>query len=124
MSKTQIPTFEQTFEPFMAYGKMAADTAEKVMKLQMDSVKAYTKLGMDNFVEGLKVTDFDQMTSYAEKQKDVAKKTSDMFMADAKAYTDLGAKFFDSAKGMFEDSVKSTMTAAKEVVKTGASASK
>ncbi len=118
MSKTQIPTFEKTFEPFMAYGKMAADTAEKALKMQMDSVKAYTKLGMDNFADGVKVTDFDQMTAYAEKQKEVAKKTSDMFMADAKAYTDLGAKFFDSATVMFEDGVKSTMTAAKEAAKT------
>ena len=118
MSKVAIPSYEEIFEPFMAYSKMAAESAEKVMKIQLDSVKAYSKLGMENFSEGLKVTDFDQMTAYAEKQKDVAKTASDMFMTDAKAYADIGAKFFDGAKGMFEEGVKSTMDAAKKAAKT------
>jgi len=117
MPKAQIPTFEEAFEPFMAYGKMAAESAEKAMKIQMDAVKAYSQLGMENFSEGLKVTDFDQMTSYAEKQKEVVKKANDMFMTDAKSLADIGAKFFDASKGMFEDNVKSSMEAAKEVAK-------
>lgn len=117
MAKSQIPNFEAAFEPFMAYGKMAAETAETAFKMQMDSAKAYAKVGMDNVTEGFKVTDFDQMAAYAEKQKEVAKKTSDMMIADAKAYADLGAKFFDSARGLMEDSVKSSMTAAKEATK-------
>lgn len=120
MAKSQIPNFEAAFEPFMAYGKMAAETAETAetaFKMQMDSAKAYAKVGMDNVTEGIKVTDFDQMAAYAEKQKEVAKKTSDMMIADAKAYADLGAKFFDSARGLMEDSVKSSMTAAKEATK-------
>lgn len=117
MSNTYIPNFEQAFEPFMAYGKVAAETAEKAMKIQMDSVKGYTKLGMENFSEGLKVTDLDQMTAYAEKQKMVAKTANDMFMTDAKAFADLGAKFFESTKSMFEDSVKKSMSVAKEAAK-------
>ena len=117
MSKAAIPSYEEIFEPFMAYGKMAAESAEKVMKIQMDSVKAFTQLGMENFSEGLKVTDFDAMTVYAEKQKDVVKKASDMFMTDAKACADIGAKFFDGAKVMFEDNVKSTMDVAKKATK-------
>lgn len=117
MSKVAIPSYEEIFEPFMAYSKMAAESAEKVMKIQMDSVKAYSKLSMENFSEGLKVTDFDQLTTYAEKQKDIAKKASDMFMTDAKACADIGTKFFDGAKGMFEDSVKSTMDTAAKAAK-------
>ena len=117
MSKAAIPSYEEVFEPFMAYGKIAAESAETVMKIQLDSVKAFTKLGMENFSEGLKVTDFDEMTAYAEKQKDVAKKASDMFMTDAKACADIGTKFFDGAKVMFEDNVKSTMDAAKKAAK-------
>ena len=117
MSKVAIPSYEEIFEPFMAYSKMAAESAEKVMKIQMDSVKAYSKLSMENFSEGLKVTDFDQLTTYAEKQKDIAKKASDMFMTDAKACADIGTKFFDGAKGMFEDNVKSTMDTAAQAAK-------
>jgi len=117
MAKSQIPTFEETFEPFLAYGKLATEAAEKALKLQMDSVKAYTKVGTDNIAEGFKVTNFDQMTSYAEKQKDVYKKTNDMLIADAKAYADLGAEFFDSARSLMEDTVKSSMTAATEATK-------
>ncbi len=117
MAKPQIPTFEQTFEPFLAYGKLATEAGEKVFKMQMDSTKAYAKVGTDNLAEGFKVTNFDQMTSYAEKQKDILKKTNDMLIADAKAYADIGAEFFDSTRSLMEDTVKNTMTAAKEATK-------
>ena len=118
MSKLEIPSYEEIFTPFMAYSKMAAESAEKVMKIQMDAVKAFSKLGVENFSEGLKVADFDQMTSYAEKQKDVAKKASEMFRKDAKACADIGAKFYDGAKVLFEENVKSTVDAATKAAKT------
>lgn len=117
MAKSQVPSFEEVCQPFMAYSKMATETAEKAFKVQFDAAKALGKIGMDNFAEGLKVTNVEQMTEYAEKQKDIAKKSSDLFVADAKSLTDLGAKFFESSKALFEDSVKASMSAAQEAAK-------
>ncbi len=116
ITMTTAQNFEQTFGPFMAYGRIAVETAEKAAKIQMDSMKAYTKLGMDNLAEGLKVSNFDQMVAYTEKQKGIAKEAGDMFMDDTKAFADLNAKFFDGAKTIFEDGIK-TMTTKKETAK-------
>ncbi len=116
MATAQTQTFEQAFGPFMTYGRIAVETAEKAAEIQMDSMKAYTKLGMDNFADGLKVSNFDQLVAYTEKQKGIVKKASDMFMEDSKALADLNAKFFDGAKTIFEDSIK-TMTTPKETAK-------
>lgn len=121
MAKSQIPTFEETFKPFMAYAKLATETAEKAFKMQMDCTKAYTKIGMDNIADGFKVTNFEQMTAYAEKQKDVAKKASDMIIADFKDYSAIGAEFVDSSRTMVEDTFKSSMAAAKEATKAATS---
>jgi phasin family protein len=117
MITSPIPTFEQTFEPFAAFSKLATEAAEKAYKMQLDCSKIYAKVGMDNISEGLKVSNFDQMTSYAEKQKDVYKKTNDMMIADAKSYADIGVSFFDSARLLIEDTAKSNMTAVKEATK-------
>lgn len=117
MITSSIPTFEQTFEPFAAFTKLATEAAEKAYKMQLACGKIYAKAGLDNISEGFKVTNFDQMTSFAEKQKDVYKKTNDMIIADAKAYADIGVEFFDSSRLLMEDTVKSNMTAVKEATK-------
>jgi phasin family protein len=117
MFTSQIPTIKQAFEPFMAYSKLATEAAEKAIKLQTDCTKIYVKVGLDNIAEGFKVTNFDQMSSYAEKQKAVFKKTNDMIVADSKSYADIGTEFFESARFLMEDTVKSTMTAVKEATK-------
>ena len=117
MAKPQIPNFEETFKPFMAYAKLATEAAEKAFKMQMDSTKAYAKVGMDNMADGFKVTNFEQMTAYAEKQKDILKKTSDMMVADFKEYSAIGAEFVDSSRTMMEDTIKSSVAAATEATK-------
>ncbi len=122
MITSPIPTFEQTFEPFAAFSKLATEAAEKAYKMQLDCSKIYAKVGMDNISEGLKVSNFDQMTSYAEKQKDVYKKTNDMFIADVKTYSDIGVSFFDSSGLLLEDTSNSNMIAVNEVSKVAANA--
>lgn len=117
MSTTTFPSFEEVFEPFMAYGKLATEATEKALKVQMDGVKKYSKMGMDNMAEGMKVTDLDQFTAYAEKQKSIYEKASQLMIADAKAYTDIGTKFFESSKALAEDTFKSSVEAAKEAGK-------
>lgn len=120
MMTSSIPTFEQTFEPFAAFTKLATEAAEKAYKMQLACGKLYAKAGLDNMSEGFKVTNFDQMTSFAEKQKEVYEKNNEMLMADAKAYADIGVEFFDSSRLLMEDAVKSNMTAVNEATKAAA----
>jgi len=84
----------------------------------MDSLKTYTDIGMENFSDGLKITDMESLSAYSEKQKDVFKKTSAQLNADAKKYTEIGTKFFESSKTLAEDAVTSTVAAAKKATKT------
>ena len=121
MAKSQIPTFEETFKPFMAYAKLTTEAAEKAFKMQMDCTKAYAKIGMDNMTDGFKVTNFEQMTAYAEKQKDIAKKTGELMVSDFKDFSAIGAEFFESSRTMVEDTIKSSMTAAKAATKAATS---
>ena len=117
MITSPIPTFEQTFEPFAAFSKLATEAAEKAYKMQLDCSKIYAKVGMDNIAEVIKVSKFEQMTRYAEKKRDIYKQTNDMMIADAQSYADFGVSFFDSARLLMEDTAKSNMTAVKEATK-------
>jgi hypothetical protein len=47
----------------------------------------------------------------------MAQKASDMMMSDAKSYSDMGIKFFDNIRSLYESSMKSSVSAATEVVK-------
>ena len=113
----QAKKVEVAFEPIVEFNNMVAKAAEAAFNLQMESLQAYTKLGIDNVNAGLKVRNADDMASYAELQKSLAQKASDMLVSDAKAFTELNTKFIDGARAMMEDGVKSSVAAATDAAK-------
>lgn len=113
-TKSTTKTFEAAMEPMVEFNGLVTKTLEESFNLQMASLQAYTKIGMENVKAGLKVRTMDDMASYAEMQKELAQKTSDMMMSDAKALADMGNKFIESSKTMMEGNMK---TAAADMTK-------
>ena len=109
--------FEPSFEPFIEFNTMVAETAESSFKYGMDSMQGYAAIGMDNLNTGLKISTMDDLLSYSESQKKIAQKVGGMIVADLKAYSDMGMKFFDNVKSLMESNMKTSMAAATEAVK-------
>lgn len=116
-TKTTAKTFEAAMEPMVEFNGLVTKTLEESFNLQMASMQAYTKIGMENVKAGLKVRTVDDMASYAEMQKELAQKTSDMMMSDAKAMAAMGNKFMESSKTMMEGNMKTAAAAAADMTK-------
>lgn len=116
-TKSSAKKIEDLFEPMIEFNNMLAKAAETTFNMQIASFQAYSKLGIENMNQALKIRSVDEMTAFAEAQKDMAKKVSDMIASDAKAFAEMSTKFYDNAKTMAEGNVKSTVAAATEVMK-------
>jgi phasin family protein len=116
-TKASAKKIEDLFEPVIEFNNMLAKAAETTFNMQIASFQAYSKLGIENMNQALKIRSVDEMTAFAEAQKDMAKKVSDMIASDAKAFAEMSTKFYDNAKTMAEGNVKTTVAAATEVMK-------
>lgn len=116
-TKATKKTIEDMFEPMIEFNNMLVKAAETTFNMQIASFQAYSKLGIENMNQALKIRSIDEMTSYAESQKDMAKKVSDMLASDAKAFAEMSTKFYDNAKTMAEGNIKTTVAVATDAMK-------
>ena len=109
----EMKQMEAAMAPVMAFNKMFMQNAEQAFNMQMASLQAYAKLGLDNINAGLEVRNADELKVYAEKQNDVAKEVTAQLTSDAKAFGELNAKFFDAARNLTEANMKAAAEKAK-----------
>ena len=104
---------EAAMAPVVAFNKMIVKNAETAFNMQMASLQAYAKLGLENINAGLEVRNADDFKAYAEKQKDVAKEVTAQVTADVKAFSELNAKFLEEARTLTEANMKAAAESAK-----------
>jgi phasin family protein len=109
----EMKQIEAAMAPVMAFNKLLMKNAEQAFNMQVSSMQAYAKLGLDNINAGLEVRNADELKVYAEKQKDVAKEFTVQMTADAKAFGEMNAKFFDEARSLTEANMKAAAESAK-----------
>jgi phasin family protein len=108
---------EAGLEPLVEFNKMIAGSMESSYNMMMDSFQGYAKLGIDSMQSGLKVRTPEDMVTYFESQHSMAQKASDMMMSDAKSFSDMGIKLFNDMRSFYESSMKTSVSAASEVMK-------
>ena len=110
MSKDPVFSFveesKKALAPVEAYNRLAVETAEKVVALQISSVESYYALGFANLKALLEVHDVEAFKSYIEKNNELIKSISERVVGDAKAVTELGSDFTEEVKKIGEESVK------------------
>ena len=109
----EMKQLDAAMAPVVAFNKLVMENAEQAFNMQIASLQAYAKLGMDNINAGLEVRNADEFKVYAEKQKDVAKELTAQMTSDAKAFGELNAKFFDAARSLTEANMKAAADNAK-----------
>jgi len=108
---------EAGLEPLVEFNKMIAGSMESSYNMMMDSFQGYAKLGIDSMQSGLKVRTPEDVVTYFESQHSMAQKASDMMMSDAKSFSDMGIKLFNDMRSFYESSMKTSVSAASEVMK-------
>ena len=110
-------TLGAAMKPVLEFNNFFVKSSEATFAKQVECYNAYLKLGMDNVNEGLNVRTFEDMVDYTNKQKGVAEQTTNMIVSDAKSFTELNTKLTEEARSLIETSIKTSVTAVNEAVK-------
>lgn len=97
---------ETAIPPVVAFNRLVAKNLEYAFNMQIASLQAYARLGMDNINAGLEVRNADGLKAYIENQKSVAQEVTNRAATDVKAYGELSAKFIEDARALSEESMK------------------
>lgn len=106
--------FEAALAPVVAFNKLVVKNAETAFNMQMASLQAYAKLGLENMNAGLEVRNADDFKAYAEKQKSVAEEITAQIASDVKAFSELNEKFMEDARDLADNNVKTVSAAVKK----------
>ena len=108
---TEIPSSftEQTknvIAPIQDMNRLIIDNAEKLVALQIASMKSYSALGFANLKALLEIKDADAFQAYLEKQGELIKSVSEQLTSDAKAITEIGSDFSEKVQKIGQEKVK------------------
>ncbi|MGI9317120.1 MAG: phasin family protein [bacterium] len=111
---TEAKQFEAALAPVVAFNRLVVKNAETAFNMQMASLQAYAKLGLENMNAGLEVRNADDFKAYAEKQKNVAEEITAQITSDVKAFGELNAQFMEDARDLADNNVKTVAAAVKK----------
>ncbi len=98
---------KKALAPVEALNRLIVDNAEKMVALQIASVKSYYALGFANLKALLEVHDVEAFNAYIGKQNEFVKSVSERLAGDAKAVAELGSDFSAEVQKLGKDTVKS-----------------
>jgi len=102
--------------PARAYATLAVNYTQKLMDAQMDAVRTYSEVGMQQARSAVDIKDADALQQYAAKQQTVAKDLGERVKADGEKVVALNQNFADEARKLVESSAQSASETAKETV--------
>ncbi|QGM21813.1 phasin family protein [Spiribacter sp. 2438] len=111
---------EQAEKLFMAptrsYAKLAVDYTEKLMAAQMEAVRTYSEIGMQQARAAMEIKDTKGFQQYAEQQQTVAKDLSERVKSDAEKSVAMNQDFANDIRKLVESSVQTASETAQQSV--------
>ena len=111
---------EQAEKLFMAptrsYAKLAVDYTEKLMAAQMEAVRTYSEIGMQQARAAMEIKDTKGFQQYAEQQQTVAKDLSERVKSDAEKSVAMTQDFANDLRKLVESSVQTASETAQQSV--------
>ena len=119
---------EQAEKLFMAptrsYAKLAVDYTEKLMAAQMEAVRTYSEIGMQQARAAMEIKDTKGFQQYAEQQQTVAKDLSERVKSDAEKSVAMNQDFANDIRKLVESSVQTASETAQQSVAEAKNAAK
>jgi len=112
------------YAPMSKFNTLVVDNMEKMTEFQLNAIKSYADLGLDQMKKASDVKDADSMRAFTASQAEVASSLNKKIMDDAKALSDMAMDFKTQVETLMEEARSSaaatTTTAAKPAAKTKA----
>ena len=91
--------------PAKALNELALNKVDLLVDLQVQAVRRYASLILENWMTAMTVSDFSEAQAFFEKQAVVARDTIDALVADATVLTELGQEYAVEVQGLINENV-------------------
>lgn len=80
-------------EPLVRANQLFAANVEKMVVFQMNALKSYLDIGLNQMKAAAEITDFQSLQDFYKRQSEIAKTVQQKLMNDARAMSDMAARF-------------------------------
>ncbi len=91
------------YEPMFKFNTLLISNLNKMSELQIDALKSYNDMGLNQLKQAAEVTDVDSMREYTSSQPELVTTFSQRIMEDTKALTDIVIQFQQGVEQIFEE---------------------
>lgn len=104
--KTFTENAEKSISPMVKFNKLMAKNIEQLTELQLNAVRAYSELGVDQVKAAAEVKDATSLAAFNSQQLNTIAKVSEQISEDSKKIQDIAKEFKDELDNMVSDNIK------------------
>jgi phasin family protein len=117
--KTNVQ-FGELFAPARKFNALVVDNLEKVTKFQLEALRSYADLGIEQLRGALEVNDAQSLQAYVSNQQKVAETVSKKLSSDAETFAALSKDFTVEVQKLAQENVTSLTQFAQNKAKAAA----
>jgi phasin family protein len=87
-------------EPMVKTNKLLVENLEKMVVFQMNALKSYLDIGLNQMRAAAEITDLQSMQDFCKRQAEIARTVQQKLLSDAKALSDLATRFKTEMDGL------------------------
>jgi phasin family protein len=96
-------------EPLIKTNKLVVENLEKLMVFQMNALKSYLDIGLNQMRAAAEITDLQSMQDFCKRQAEIAQTVQQKLMNDAKAMSDLATRFKTEMDGLAKSTLEDVL---------------
>jgi phasin family protein len=105
---------EQTknlYSPMQKFSALFVGNMEKMTEFQLNAIKSYAEVGIDQMKKAAEIKDADSMRSFSSSQAEATTELNKKIMADAKSLSEMATEFKGQVEAIMEEA-RGTATSA------------
>lgn len=91
------------YAPLSKFNSLFVENMEKMTEFQLNAIKTYAEMGMEQMKKAAEVQDADSMRHFTSAQAETASALNKKVMEDAKALSDMALEFKTQVEGLMEE---------------------
>lgn len=96
-------------EPVVKTNKLLVENLEKMMVFQMNALKSYLDIGLNQMRAAAEITDLQSLQDFCKRQAEIAQTVQQKLMNDAKAMSDMTNRFKAEMDGLAKSTLEEVL---------------
>ncbi|KAB2934129.1 MAG: phasin family protein [Candidatus Contendobacter sp.] len=96
-------------EPVIKANKLFIENVEKILIFQMNSLKTYFDIGINQLRAAAEITDLESLQDFCKRQAEIAQTLQRKLMNDVRIMSDMAARFKTEMDGLTQTTLETTL---------------